>query len=77
MIGNRPWVTVATAAKLLAKSKATIYRILQENEKIPRRKIRNAIEITRSTVCYLCLKESYPDVPEAEYPLDCNTCKYF
>lgn len=74
MTDPRMLVDVNAAANILKVSRSTIKRMVSAG-KLLCRKIGRPIQISRVSICQVCLKESFPNA--TEYPLNCDICKYF
>ncbi len=73
MTDSRMWVPVSVAANILKVSRNTVMRKAKKGDLLHRKV--GGIQVSRASICRLCLKESFPEIKE--YPLNCDTCQYF
>lgn len=74
MTDPRTLVNVNAAAKILKVSHSTIKRMVSAGELLCR-KIGRPLQISRASICQVCLKKCFPDA--TKYPLNCDICQYF
>lgn len=75
MTNSRQWVSVSTAAKILKVSRRVIDQKMKDGKLIYRKPGEKSTQITRISICQVCLSECFPNA--TDFPLNCDTCHYF